>query len=162
MIEEEFIIFHLDNNIDYRSTKTISQEQRMFFTPKNLPIPNLQFEQRILILYGRELIFERTHHNLLVTDFQELFTRDLSSSDYILICQSFDTIYVENIRAISEDETGIAIRLINFIDHAYLAKIKLFCSFDTLSITNLYPKGLRHKEFLRTISRLQEMTSASW
>jgi cell division protein ZapE len=169
MIEQNFTNFYLDNHIDYRTTKSTSLEQKMFFgaEAKNIQKIIEIFSQNQLIqsgnirLYGREVEFTKTIGNTLITDFVELFERNLSAADYIEICNSFDNIIVQNIRKIHEDETDIAIRLINFIDNAYLRHITLFCSFLD-EITEIYPHGRRAQEFKRTISRIQEMDSAEY
>ncbi len=169
MIEETFLNFHLDNPVDYRTTKMAALEQKMFFAEESSKIHAIikQFQKDIpategkVVLYGREVLFRNTIDRVLITDFGELFERNLSSADYIEICKSFDVIIVENIRIVSEDETDIAIRLINFIDNAYLSQVILFCSFLD-SIEKIYPHGRREKEFQRTISRLQEMNSRDY
>jgi cell division protein ZapE len=169
MIEENFVNFHLDNPTDYRTIKIAAIDRRMFFgknaTNINYVIEKLSKNEIIelgkVMLYGREVVFKQTINSTLITDFVELFERNLSSADYIEICNSFEIIIVKNIRKIHEDETDIAIRLINFIDNAYLQHVTLFCSFQD-EITKIYSHGKRAQEFKRTISRLQEMDSAEY
>ena len=170
MIEDDFISFHLDTEIDYRKEKAAAIQNK-FFTKENAKglqhiIDNFkdgggECNEKSLSLYGREISFKEADGKILYTDFSELFERNFSSADYIEICKSFDIIIVKDIRKILVDETDIAIRLINFIDNAYLNHIILFCSFFE-EIPHIYPKGKRSDEFQRTISRLHEMNSMEY
>jgi cell division protein ZapE len=65
---------------------------------------------------------------------------------------------LENVQEISENETDVAIRFINFIDNAYFNKIKLFMSSE-VEMEDIYKSGSRLFEFKRTISRIKEMNA---
>ena len=171
-LKKDFEILHLDTAKDYRFEAIASIENRMFF-PKNeynskefdritAKICNkAELSQSSIEVFGRELVFTRTHNNILVTDFLELFERDLGYGDYVAISKKFKIIILSSVRAISEDENNIATRFINFIDNAYFNQVILFIKIDCKP-EEIYIAGSRKAEFDRTISRLNEMNSASY
>jgi cell division protein ZapE len=172
-IQAEFEILHLDNHYDYRLESFIANNHTRLFYPLNKQnndimkriilkkTHNQNLEQTNIEIFGRTLSFLRTYKQTLVSNFHELFVRELSYIDYVNICQKFTTIIVENISIIESNETDIAIRFINFIDNAYFYKVLLFTSLET-SPDKLYPNGKRLEEFQRTISRLHEMNNESY
>ncbi|AFB20805.1 methionyl-tRNA formyltransferase [Rickettsia canadensis str. CA410] len=119
------------------------------FTPQNIEV------------LGRKISFQKVHKRILVTDYNELFTRDLSYIDYINICQNFNVIIVQNVHTIDANDTNTVVRFINFIDNAYFYKILLFMSLED-DPNKIYQGSNRSEEFKRTISRLNEMNSAAY
>ncbi|MCC8372297.1 MAG: tRNA (adenosine(37)-N6)-threonylcarbamoyltransferase complex ATPase subunit type 1 TsaE [Rickettsia endosymbiont of Pseudomimeciton antennatum] len=114
-----------------------------------------------IAVFGRKISFKMAGEKILVTDFEELFVRELGYVDYVHICQKFSVIIVENIRIISSDNTDLAVRFINFVDNAYFYKVVLFMTLQDEPV-KIYQNGLRGDEFKRTISRLHEMNSDSY
>lgn len=171
-IKRTFEVIHLDTQKDYRYEAVTRIENRMFF-PKN-EVNSKEFEcitakickktelsQSSIEVFGRELVFTRTHNNILVTDFLELFERDLSYADYVAISKKFKIIILSSVREISEEENNIVTRFINFIDNAYFNRVILFIQINCRP-EEIYIAGSRKAEFNRTISRLNEMNSASY
>ncbi|WP_347939396.1 cell division protein ZapE [Rickettsia oklahomensis] len=117
------------------------------FTPQNIEV------------LGKTISFQKVHKRILVTDYNELFTRNLSYIDYVNICQNFKVIIVHNVHTI--EDTNTVVRFINFIDNAYFYKILLFMSLED-NPNKIYQGSNRSEEFKRTISRLNEMNSASY
>ena len=109
-------------------------------------------------MFGRKTVFVSAHQNSLFTNFEELFERDLGYADYVAICERFKIIILESVRPIAEDEVNLITRFINFIDNAYFYKILLFIELET-EPDQIYKKGKKREEFIRTISRLNEMNS---
>ena len=97
--------------------------------------------------------------NILFTNFNELFIQDFGYADYVKLCQRFGIIVLEGVRRISEDETNIIIRVINFIDNAYFYKVLLFALLEA-EPSLIYTSGKRLAEFQRAVSRLNEMNSS--
>ncbi|WP_425361720.1 AFG1/ZapE family ATPase [Candidatus Tisiphia endosymbiont of Mystacides longicornis] len=122
---------------------------------------NNQLVPKDIAVFGRKISFKMASEKILVTDFEELFVRELGYVDYVDICQKFSIIIVENIRIISSDNTDLAVRFINFVDNAYFYKVVLFMTLQDEPI-KIYQNGLRSNEFKRTISRLHEMNSGSY
>ncbi|RTK92401.1 MAG: cell division protein ZapE [Rickettsiales bacterium] len=171
LIKSKFQILDLDSATDYRySNKTFEKRILSPRTVENEATFNnikAQFQGEstlvpvTLKLFGRELFFATCHHNILFTNFTELFERDVSYADYIKITEHFSIIIVENVKKIDESDTNIATRFINFIDNAYFNKVLLFMQVEC-RLTEIYQKGFKTNEFKRTLSRLNEMNSAQY
>ena len=74
------------------------------------------------------------------------------------LCKRFTIIVLEGVRQISESETDIVTRFINFVDNAYFYKVLLFSLLETKP-SLIYTAGKSIVEFQRTISGLNEMNS---
>ncbi|WP_341790398.1 cell division protein ZapE [Rickettsia endosymbiont of Polydrusus tereticollis] len=168
-INAEFYIMQLDNNHDYRFDKALEIANDRIIYPLTLEnqskltqiikdITEDRLTPQTLEVLGREISFKQGYKKVLITDFEELFTRNLSYIDYVNICQKFNIIIVENIQIIRPDNTDIAVRFINFIDNAYFYKILLFMTLEDQP-EKICQGAARREEFKRTVSRLREMNS---
>lgn len=168
-IKNNFMVLDLDSEKDYRLEKVAGTKNKILFP--------INAENKIILndikdslcssqglypgnfeVFGRRVVFSKTHQNILFTNFEELFMQDFGYSDYVNLCQRFKIIVLEGVRQISEDETDIITRVINFVDNAYFYKILLFSLLETKP-SLIYTSGKRLTEFQRTVSRLNEMNS---
>jgi cell division protein ZapE len=168
LIKQKFTVLHLESSHDYRLDKVPNRDNRILY-PINkqttteinkiiLALTNNNLLPNSIAVFGRDVYFAKTYKTILITDFAELFLRELGYADYVNICQNFTTIVVENIPIITPNNTDLATRVINFIDNAYFYKILLFLTLEDAP-ENIYKSGKRSEEFKRTISRLYEMNS---
>lgn len=81
--------------------------------------------------------------------------------DYLDIAQRFDTVFVSDIPALTEDDTSQVVLFIHFIDVMYDNKIHVIISAAVVD-SSLYIKGPLLKAFQRTLSRLEEMQSIEY
>ena len=166
-LESKAEIIPIKSNIDYRMAKISNINNRIIELDKN----NGEIQEVItklsentplipasLAIYGRNITFQQTHQNLLITDFNELLERDLSVADYIEICQNFATIIVAEVNISENTGKDILTRLTHFIDYAYINKVKLFIEFNSLE----YLSESSLPSAARTISRLNEMNSKGY
>lgn len=171
-VKKTFEILHLDTEKDYRFDVIANVENRILYPINETNSKELsrikskickkeELSQSSIEVFGRELIFKQTHNNILVTDFAELFERDLGYGDYVAISKKFEIIILSSVRAISEGENNIATRFINFIDNAYFNRVLLFIEIDCRP-EEIYIAGNKKAEFKRTISRLNEMNSKDY
>lgn len=171
-INNEFYVKYLDNHHDYRFDKALNVKEERIIYPLTLEnqnkfqkiiadISDNDFSPQNIEVLGREISFQKVHKRILLTDYNELFTRELSYIDYVNICQKFNVIIVQNVQIIPPDNTDTVIRFINFIDNAYFYKILLFISLEDKPY-KIYQGQARAEEFKRTISRLNEMNSESY
>ena len=172
IINNTFYVKYLDNHHDYRFDKALGVKGARIIYPLTLENQNKLekiitdisdnnlISQNIQVL-GREISFQKVYKRILVTDYNELFARDLSYIDYVNICQNFNVIIVGNVHTIDANDTNTAVRFINFIDNAYFYKILLFMSLED-NPNKIYQGSARSIEFKRTISRLNEMNSESY
>ena len=170
-IRKEFKVLSLNQEHDYRYIGDI-KEQRVFAPATIDDKKMLQKIKRDLIgsavieptsvkIFNRKLLFARSANGVIFTDFDELFTRQLGYADYRQITKEYKIFVVEKLRKISEDETDIILRFIHFIDNAYYNKILLFVESE-YGLDELYSKGKKSNEFIRSLSRLHEMNSAQY
>lgn len=168
-VKEKFLVLNLDTEKDYRLEKVADTKNKILFpvNKKNKKIldqikNNLCSKQELhpgsFKVFGRQVVFPQTHQNILFTTFDELFLQDFGYADYVNLCQKFEIIVLEGVRQISENETDIVTRFINFIDNAYFYKVLLFALLEAEPAL-IYTVGERITEFQRTISRLGEMNS---
>jgi cell division protein ZapE len=172
MVKRDFQVIKLDSEKDYRYDALANIRERVLY-PFNPSIKSKINKIKLALcdeeelglvgikLFSRETIFQTAHQNILFTDFMELFERNLSYADYVEICKHFEIIVLESVRAITEDETDIITRFINFIDNVYFYQKLLFIELETTP-EQIYVKGKKRAEFMRTISRLQEMNSEGY
>lgn len=168
MINKEFDVFNLDNNMDYRMLQIASAKRVLYpLTSENKKYMNDiihymvdedHFVETKLKVFGREVVFPNTYKTTLVTSFDELCNHDLSYNDYIEICKYFSSIIMKDVPIIDSDNTNVVIRFINFIDNVYINKNLLFISLEA-SPQEIYIGGERNMEFKRTVSRLHEIES---
>lgn len=172
-IDQEFEVIHLDSQHDYRLNKVINLSHTRIMYPINRNnklliqqlitglTQNITLAPTNLEVLGRTITFKTANHQILVTEVEELFLRQLGYADYVNICQKFSIIVVENFPIIESNDTDLAVRFINFIDNAYFYKVMLFMLLETAPL-QIYQNGYRSHEFQRTISRLYEMNSESY
>lgn len=172
LIKRDFLTLKLDSEIDYRFNKIALAEERIFFPISDESKAKINKIKKDLCdldelhkvevnLFGRVLEFSAGHKNILFTNFDELFERNLSYADFVAITEKFKIIVVEDIRNIAADETDVAIRFINFIDNAYFNKVFLIMELMSKP-EDIYRDGKRINEFARAISRIKEMNSTEY
>lgn len=170
MIQEKFFVHHLSSDKDYRM-EILSGEDNIFVDKNKNDklkvlflsiVGNKEIKPTTVVTFGRDVEFEKTCENkILWTNFEELFARDLSYADYVNLCKIFEVILIDNVDIIKADEGDKALRFINFIDNAYLNNVKIFIHLYR-PLYEIYPTGKFAQEFLRTVSRINEMNSSKY
>lgn len=171
-IYDKFEVMYLDSDHDYRLDKVMELTKRIIYPINHETKPEIQkivtelssnnkFLPVEIEVFGRKIPFKIASKTTLMTDFNELFVRELGYADYVNLCQRFTVIMVENVNIIDSNNSDIAVRFINFIDNAYFYKVILFMTLEVEPI-KIYQNGLRKDEFKRTVSRLYEMNSESY
>lgn len=115
----------------------------------------------VLEVLGREVVLNRTAGGLGRATFEELCARPLGPQDYLRLAETFHTLFIENVPALSPANRQEARRFVTLIDALYEARTRLVILAQAAPEA-LYPSGDGAFEFERTVSRLQEMSSASW
>ncbi len=169
-IQNNFEIYNLDNNTDYRRQKLANlnryiyplEEESKQYLDEWINILTTQKPSPIeLKLYGRSLKFETSTEALLITNFQELCTRALSGLDYRKICKHFKYIILDQLPAIEEINKDSRKRLVHFIDIAYDYNIFLIIR-AKISLEELAAGFEEFSEISRAKSRLVEMQSLQY
>ena len=118
-------------------------------------------EPRSLEVLGRQLPVPQAAHGAARFTFADLCLAPMGPPDYLAIAKTFGTVFIEHIPALTPRHRNPSKRFILLIDTVYDAHVRLVASAARPPET-LYSKGHHAKEFARTVSRLQEMQSASW
>ncbi len=105
-------------------------------------------------------VIARTN-NIAWFDFRALCDKPLAQNDYLQLAMQFHTIFVTDIPQMSPNMASMARRFTLLIDVLYDRHVKLIASAEAQP-ENLYPKGDLAHEFVRTVSRLQEMQSIEY
>jgi cell division protein ZapE len=91
-------------------------------------------------------------------DFDELCLKPRSTSDYIEISRSFNTVFLSELPFLDETSADATRRFINLVDEFYDRNVKLLVS-AAASIEDIYQGERLAFEFQRTASRINEMQS---
>jgi cell division protein ZapE len=170
-LNNNFEVIALTQGQDYRFIKNISLTERILFpaskVTKNIldryieQLTSGKFAPQTFEVYGRKITFPLTCKNILVTNFSEMFEEERSQADYIEICEHFDIIIIDLIKVIETDNKNIALRVINFLDQAYAARILIITQLvDHPEAILSRESGLR--EVARALSRIHEMNSEEY
>jgi protein AFG1 len=187
LVKERLKVFHLDAGLDYRKTEKKKVQVFSFSgTADSLDLlwkkltKEKPIEQKILHIWGRELVMEQSCGRMALTDFDSLCAKPHSAADYLALCEHYDVLLIRNIPKLNLDSRNEARRLITLIDAVYDSRIKLLCHFQMDNLDQLFTasskstfdtakqdqvKGSQHDEvfaFDRTKSRLIEMQNAQW
>jgi cell division protein ZapE len=171
LLKQKTHVLHLDNGMDYRQISCPGQDL-YYFHPLNKEteqsLNKLFFEitdyeepeTDTLHVKGRAL--EITASGAIARfDFKELCQAALGAEDYIEIAQIYHTIFIENVRVLTQEMRNEAKRFILLIDCLYEAGCRVVISAEE-DIDDLHESGDHAFEFQRTISRLMEMQSAEY
>ena len=168
-IESAFHIFNLDHQTDYRLTLA-NIHQRYFVTDQEIAefrkLINTQFADEQLSdqsatsihIQTRDIeVFAKTETSLWV-DFSSLCETARSQLDYIEIAEKYQTIFLDNVPILLDEQRDITRRFMLLVDVFYDKGTVLFVRAQA-PITELYEGQHWRFEFARTESRLFEMSS---
>ncbi|MNY08273.1 Cell division protein ZapE [compost metagenome] len=114
-----------------------------------------------LPVLGRQVRVQRTVGGMARASFIELCGSPLGPQDYLAVARRFHTLFLSDVPTLSPANHHEARRLVTLIDALYEAKTRLVVLAEA-EPEALYAEGVGAFEFERTVSRLNEMRSASW
>ena len=161
-------VIQLEGGIDYRLGRILSHQT--YFVGKaaaelntiwNQLTDHSAGEQVKLEILGRKLVVPKAARGCARLSFAKLCENPLAAPDYLALAKNFRTIFIHDIPVIKASDRNQAKRFILMIDTFYDSKTKLVIS-AAAAPEKLYPAGAHKAEFARTLSRLNEMQSASW
>ncbi len=171
LMEERLDVVTLDNPTDYRLGRVKGRET--FIHPlgpeADRKLQDLwekltdteKGEPRAIEVLGRQLVVPQAAHGAARFTFADLCEAPLGPPDYLAIAKNFGTVFIEHIPVLTPRHRNPSKRFILLIDTLYDAHVRLVAS-AARPAEALYSKGHHAQEFARTVSRLQEMQSASW
>jgi len=110
-----------------------------------------------IITKGRKFLISDYYEGIVRFQFNDLCDRKLGSEDYINISKICKHVFIENIPKFNDTNSNQQLRFITLIDIFYEKKIKLTISTEE-NLENIGTSKLHKEVFMRTISRLSEMT----
>ena len=156
---------------DYRSSKNIDLER--FLSPIN-ETNNFVFNKffrkltknkektlKVLEIKGRKLVIENFYERVVKFKFDELCDRNLGSEDYLILANSCDFLFIENLPDFNEYNSNQQNRFITLIDIIYEKKIPLMIT-SPVNLDLIKSSRSLKEPFKRTISRLYELTSSNY
>lgn len=171
LIEDKLDVLTLDSPTDYRLGRVKGREtfiqplgpeadrklqelwERLTDTEKGEP--------RAIDVLGRKLAVPQAARGAARFTFADLCEEPLGPPDYLAIARTFGTVFIERIPLLTVQYRNPSKRFILLIDTLYDAHVRVVAS-AAGPPEALYTEGHHVKEFARTVSRLQEMQSASW
>jgi cell division protein ZapE len=163
-IERDFLYFHLQGDIDYRSDKVhtfLSLEKKDINDSSMREFLINQFDKNAnfldkLILSNRKFSCKGFGKRFAWLDFQIFFHEPNIAKDYLELCKKHEWIFIDNFKKINDSELPLVRRFITFLDTTYSTGAKL-CILDTRdSISMLYKGEALEHLWSRAKSRLQE------
>jgi cell division protein ZapE len=170
-LDADLDVIHLGEGRDYRLGRIASR--RTYISPLSSKADEEMAELWLdltdgaegqaqnLEFLGRILHVPFAAHGCAWFSFSELCEAALAAPDYLAIAKNYRTVFVKHIPVLKASQRNEAKRFILMIDTLYDAGTRLVVS-AAAKPEALCPKGPHRAEFLRTVSRLQEMQSASW
>ncbi len=94
--------------------------------------------------------------------FKDFFSLPCASKDFIEIVKTFEWVFINDFHLCNDDHLDKLRRFISFIDIAYQEKQKLKFFYDPNLIINLYSGTQLHHLWVRTESRLHQISSTKY
>jgi cell division protein ZapE len=112
-----------------------------------------------LAIAGQDRVFHIPRANDYVAwiNMDDVLSHAVGAADFLMLCQSYEVLLLDHVRAFKPHENNRAKRFMLLIDTMYEAGTQFYARADVVP-QDLYPQdGQLAFEFARTISRLQEM-----
>jgi len=160
-------VVNVDHGTDYRQ-RTL-ENARLYHTPLGAAadaalqhtfaqLAEVRDETPVLQVNSRTLAARRRAGGVVWFDFQQLCGAARSQNDYLEIASQFHTVLLSNVPRMAANMASPARRFTWLVDVLYDRRVKLVLS-AAVPPEQLYTQGPLAHEFVRTVSRLQEMQS---
>lgn len=140
MLNDKCIVHNINSDTDYRLTgrkaqtyfapmndKTFGNFNKLFLDITSQRIP----QEKVLRVFGRDVIAPKTVGAVAYFTFQELCTEDRSAADFGVISKVFHTIFIEGVPRFGPQDSDGRRRFIALIDELYQAKVKVIVLAET-------------------------------
>lgn len=167
-IKNNMQILQLDGAYDYR--KAQQGNLKKWLTPINTENQNIfesQFSQKVgnhdihispITINKRQLNIIKRSARHIMFEFETLCMQPRNASDFIKLCEKYDSIFMVINAGIESDDRNTARRFITLIDVLYDSQTPLYV-LSTTDFENFYLGKDLAFEMQRTISRLTEMNN---
>ncbi len=173
LIKKHTRVMNVDGGTDYRLR--LLEKAKTFYWPLNENSQN-QLQQvftelasdpehiesaRILTVSNRPIHSVKLCKDVGWFTFSALCDGPRSQNDYIELARIYHTVILQGVPQFDADKNDQARRFINLVDEFYDRGVKLIIS-SAVELNALYASGSLAFEFMRTLSRLQEMQSRQY
>jgi cell division protein ZapE len=171
LIKESTEVIHIQSSVDYRLRHL--QEAGIFYTPLDkaaeqnmkktfdLLAKGQPCSEEPVIIHERPIQIKKQAGELIWFDFKEICTVPRSQNDYLVIAESYRTVFISDIPIILPHEKDTICLFVCLVDVLYDARVKLVIS-AAEPVAEIYSKGFMVLEYTRTHSRLLEMQSQDY
>src|SRR6476659_1131371 len=172
-IEDRMDVLRLDARTDFRLEKLAGV--KMWLVPPDdeagaaldkawrRMTGNAPCKPRNIAIKGRILRVPCSAHGVARFSFADICEKPLAASDYLRLAHDYHTILIDHVPVMDYGNRNAAKRFISLIDTLYDNAVKLMASAEANPVSlYLTDEGNEANEFKRTISRLIEMSSASY
>ena len=167
LLNERLEVLNVDNGTDYRR-RTLEQvklyhmplgtEADALMTEAFNQLAAVPDEDPLLHIEAREIQARRKAGDVVWFDFRQLCGGPRSQNDYLELAQQFHTVMLSNVPHMPVSMASPARRFTWLVDVLYDRRVKLIMS-AAVAPEELYTEGPLAHEFVRTVSRLNEMQS---
>lgn len=170
LLKEKLHVVNVDYGVDYRERdmerlpsyiapieSDTAQKIQQEFQRLSTGTPS----QEAISLGTRQIAVLARTDDVAWFDFRALCDNPLAQNDYLHLAMQFHTIFVTDIPQMLPNMASMARRFTLLIDVLYDRRVNLIAS-AAVPPENLYLEGDLANEFVRTVSRLQEMQSAEY
>ena len=169
-INDNFFIHHLIGAEDYRlreiahfdssandrnSDKSVRDFLQRTFNSEIINITEFTVSNRAFDCLG-------CSDKILWLSFDDFFSSPCASKDFIEIVKTFEWVFINNFHSCTDDHLDKLRRFISFIDIAYQEKQKLKFFYDPNLINTLYSGNQLLHLWVRTESRLHQITTTKY
>ncbi len=170
LLNEKLVVLSVDNGTDYR--RITLEQVKLYHMPLG-PVADAEMtasfeklreskdEDPVLHIEAREIVALRKAGGVVWFDFKTLCGGPRSQNDYLEIASQFHTVLLSNVPYMPIRLASEARRFTWLVDVLYDRRIKLIMS-AAVPPEELYTEGPLAHEFVRTVSRLNEMQSTAF
>lgn len=168
-IHAKMDIVHVDGGQDYRrQSESLFNVNGTYFYPLgdlsdaalaarfDTARGDIQPAAKTIEVQGRTLTFERAAGRCVFVSFAEICERPLGPADYLMLADTFDHVFLDQVPRLTYDRRNETKRLITLIDILYEKRVRLVMA-AAAAPDKLYVDAGHAFEFDRTVSRLIEM-----
>ena len=169
-INKNFFIYNLSGSEDYRLREIAKFDSSAVNKNSNKSVKDFLLKtfnkditnQTKFTVNSRDFNCLGCSDKVLWISFSDFFSSPCASKDFIEIVKMFEWVFINNFNICSDDHIDKIRRFISFIDISYQEKqkLKLFC--DPEFLNNLYSGNQLENLWIRTESRLHQMSTAKY
>ncbi|MDD2712223.1 MAG: cell division protein ZapE [Simplicispira sp.] len=167
LLNERLEVLSVDNGTDYR--RRTMEQVKLYHMPLGPDadaqmaqafeqLAEVRDENPLLHIEAREIQARRKAGGVVWFDFKDLCVGPRSQNDYLELANQFHTVLLSNVPYMPVSMASPARRFTWLVDVLYDRRVKLIMS-AAVPPEQLYTEGPLAHEFVRTVSRLNEMQS---